>query len=130
MITQSDIKQILFQDFSALGMEIYTKENVPSGKITDERVVIVVGKTIPNTIWESTDVNINIAIPDLDERGLANEIRIGEIQGELRRYDTVCGVHDETSYLYEKKYEEVKMGDFCHYIDFCVNFQTLNTIKK
>ena len=130
MITQSDIDIILYQDFSGLGMEVFSSKNAPKGKITSERIVTIVGKTSPDVLWVRTNVNIHIVIPDLDDNGLANEIRIGEVQKMLGGYASVCGSYKGENYIYERIGEEVKRGDYCHYIDLEYKFETLNLLKS
>lgn len=127
MITTSDIKLILFDDLKAMGIETFTKENLPQGRITAKRIVIVVGREVQDVIWNTTSVNINFLVPDLDENGTADEITLQEIQREVReRYNSACGDYDGSNYIYERESDEVLEGNFCHFVNLRLTFQVLN----
>ena len=76
MIMTSDIADILYRDCQQFGISaIYRKGNVPEvtgGKLTAERIVILPKPQQPGKQWLKDFVEVNLCVPDLDDKGTAD----------------------------------------------------------
>lgn len=127
MITQGDIYQILYLDCEVFGLDRYSDKNVPDGRVTSERIVIIPKRSSADTYWEKCYVEVNFCVPD--KRGKADEVRLCE----LERFAVEClkrsvGVWDDTRYRYAKDSSgieaDVELG--CHYVNVRLLFEILN----
>ena len=84
MITTSDIADILYRDCQQFGISaIYRKGNVPEvtgGKLTAERIVILPKPQQPGKQWLKDFVEVNLCVPDLDDKGTADLGRLQELE--------------------------------------------------
>ncbi len=129
MITQGDIYKILYRDCEVFELPRFSPDNVPKGKVTQERIVIIPKRGTPDIYWEKCYVEVNFCVPDKNEA--ADEIRLAELErwaiSELKRKS---GLWDETRYRYSKEsssYEtDEELG--CHYVNVRLLFEIQNVL--
>lgn len=130
MISSGDIRDILFVKANEMGIfNIYPKENLPLGEVTEERIVIIVNGQKPQTYFNKTFAYVNIDVPDLDEYGNADLVRLDELERMAQRlFEDVYGVFDGSAYRFT--WDEIsKNADKdlrCHYVGVRILFEVLN----
>lgn len=127
MITQGDIYKILYRDCEVFEFPRYSRDNVPDGKVTRERIVIIPKQGSPDTYWEKCYVEVNFCVPD--KKGKTDEIRLDELERlAVARLKKGIGVWDGTRYRYSKESSgreaDVELG--CHYVNVRLLFEILN----
>lgn len=134
MITTSDIADILYRDCNQFGIEaIYRKGNVPEvtgGKLSTERIVILPKPQQPGKQWLKDFVEVNLCVPDLDDKGTADLGRLQELERMAKpTLDHKTGMFDGTRYHYKidtidgtAKDSDIK----CHYVNVRLLFKVLN----
>lgn len=127
MITQGDIAKILYTDCKVFGLPVYQKDNVPKGKVTKERIVVIPKSGSVQRFWEKCYVEVNFCVPDI--KGQANLIRMDELEREaVRVLNRVSGTFDNTRYRYSKdstsREEDTELG--CHFVNVRLLFEILN----
>lgn len=130
MIVQSDIVDILYLKAQILGIPVYRKGNIPKGEVKAERTVILPKKPTSETYWTKCYVEINICVPNLS-KGIANLIRLSELERQAKRLFNDTGMHDDTRYTYEVESTNTEEDESlkCHYLNTRVLFKVLN-VKK
>jgi len=132
MIVTGDIENILIQDLKTLGMPTFKKGAVPEGKVTEERVVIIVGDLKDGTRWKKVFVNVNFCIPDIkmDNTSVADKRRLLELERIAKPIESVS-TYDNTTYRYSVheigQEEDVELG--CHFVNVRLLFEVLNIIN-
>lgn len=87
MITTADIGNMLFSHCKQLQMcDVYQKGNVPLGKVEKERIVVCAKSLSEDTEWEKCYVEVNYLVPDRDEQGNENLIRLEEVERVLKEH--------------------------------------------
>lgn len=127
MMTTSDIGDIIYRDCESFGLKRYRFGNIPEGEVKTERIVVYVKTLIPDDIWKSAFVNVNICVPDL--KGKANLKRLKELEREAVRYmEHGSGSCDGTPYTYQIASTGIEedMALKCHYVNVRLKFDILN----
>ena len=116
MITPQDIRNILYRDCKAFGIdEVY------------ERIVVYVKRQQPGTYWIKNFNEVNIQVPRIQNR--ANCIRMQELEHKaLELLDGITGEYEGCSYLYQidQVGTEADTALKCHYVNVRLLFQVLN----
>lgn len=127
MIVQGDIAKILYKDCKQFGLPVYQKYNTPTGKVTQERIVVIPKSGTVETYWEKCFVEVNFCVPD--KKGKANLIRMDELEREaVKALKYGSGMYDGTRYKYKKestsREEDMELG--CHFVNVRLLFKILN----
>lgn len=131
MITTGDARNILFLACKEFRIEdIFTSWAVPTGKITQDRIVVVSPPVQShNAYWEICFIPVNFCVPDIN--GEANLKRIDEIERQVkaRFKETTFGRYDGSAYTYQAESiaREEDAALECHYISARIIFRVLNT---
>lgn len=134
MITPQTIGNILYRGCKALGIEhIYVvlpgdnSDEMPSGEVKEERVVIHVKKQKPGTYWRKSFNEVNILVPRIANR--PDRIRLEQLEHEaMDLFDGVAGCYDDIDYLYSAE----SIGSMtdpelrCEYVNVRILFEVLN----
>ena len=140
MITPQDIRNILYRDCKAFGInEIYVvfegdegdSDEVPAVDskkgLQAERIVVYIKRQQPGTYWKKNFNEVNIQVPRIQNR--ANAIRLQELEHKaLELLEGVTGEYEGCSYLYEIDQigTEADIKLRCHYVNVRILFQVLN----
>lgn len=140
MITPQDIRNILYNDCHAFGIdEVYVvfegdegnSDEIPTVKskygLQKERVVVYVKGQQPGTYWKKNFNEVNIQVPRINNR--ANTIRLNELEHKaLEVLDDVVGEYGGCSYYYkiDSIGTEADTALKCHYVNVRILFQVLN----
>ena len=130
MITTTDIENILYKDCQAFGLDVYRKGNIPKGDVKVDRIVIRTKRQSSERYWRPCFVEVNVSVPDL-RGGVENSIRLGELERMGHTVlDNVTGMYDETRYRYsiESVGTEADTALKCHFVNFRILFEVLNTL--
>lgn len=128
MIVSTDIANIIYKDCKDFGIRnLYQSGNIPAGKVTEERIVIITMQQENGTYWKEGIVHVNLCVPDIDENGTANLTRLNELErmanllGEVNEYDG-------TWYKYEVDSSRIEDDSplKCHYVNVRLLFEVLN----
>ena len=133
MITTTDIGNILYRDATALGLDVYQGDNIPQGDVTEERVHIHVRRIQHETIWKKCFVNINVLVPDINEYGNEDLVRLQELERECYSlFKSNTGEYDGTCYTYslDEIGIEAERDLRCHFVSVRILFEQLNLIGK
>ncbi len=134
MITPQTIGNILYRDSKALGIKsryvVFPDDNsdeIPSGEVKEERVVIHVKSQKPGTYWRKSFNEVNIMVPRIANR--PNRIRLEEVEKTATKlFDGVVGVYDGVTYSYS--IDSIgSMTDSalrCEYVNVRILFEVLN----
>ena len=127
MITATDIANILCKDCAAFGIKCYQGDNVPTGEITVERIVVHSKSQTPEKIWRKSFPEINICVPD--SKGKAQLVRLNELDRLAETIlDGVVGQYDGSNYSYSISSKGVESDTQmkCHYVNVRILFEVLN----
>lgn len=127
-MTRSDIEKLFYDALRGHGVKIYLSDNLPYTEIDEERIVIIVGRTVPATYWKNTTVKVNWCVPDIDNE--ADKVRIEQIEERLASIDKDNGETDGRAWRYRRTSSDT-LSDRnmrCHYVNITFNLQTLNTL--
>lgn len=129
MITTTDVSLILYEDCkTCFGLDTCLGENLPSGELTQERVVIHSKKQTPEKIWAKSFVEVNLCVPDI--QGESHSIRLQELERESQNcfHSGVVGEYDGTPYFYSISSIGIETDKTmkCHYVNVRIMFQVLN----
>lgn len=134
MITPQTIGNILYRDSKALGIEpVYVvlpgdnSDEIPSGEVKEERVVIHVKKQKAGTYWRKSFNEVNILVPRIANR--PDRIRLEQLEQEaMELFDGATGEYAGAHYLYSV--ESIgSMTDAalrCEYVNCRILFEVLN----
>lgn len=128
MIVQGDIANIIYMDCQQFDLPVYPKDNVPVGKVTNERIVVIPKSGATETYWEKCFVEVNFCVPD--KNGEADLIRLTELERmavAVLKYKS--GMYDDTRYRYKKEStsREKDIELECHFVNVRLLFEILNT---
>lgn len=125
---RSDIGKLFFDLMKVYGIPLYLTESLPYDEITQERIVIIIGRTTTGTYWETTNVKINWCVPDIDDE--ADGRRIEEVEGFLKDHERGYGQNDGKAWRYRKISSETLMDASlrCHFVNLSLTFQQQNFI--
>ncbi len=133
MITTTDIANIIVKDCRIFDLPVYQKGNIPEGKIDKERIhVISHNDQTPGKYWEKSYIEVNICVPDRNDKGCADLIRLNELERQAKIYfkSFHTDIFDSTRYRYSPGRigieEDGSLG--CHYVNVKLLFETLNTL--
>lgn len=107
---------------------VYVDGDYPAGKITQERVVIIVKDASKGPIFNRGFVEVNFCVPDIE--GRADHQRLQELESQAVNYfwDDVVGDYGDTVYRYglysHGIHEDKDLG--CHFANIRLLFETLN----
>jgi hypothetical protein len=140
MITPQDIRNILYRDCKAFGIdEVYVvfegdegnSDEIPAidskKGLQAERIVVYVKRQQPGTYWIKNFNEVNIQVPRIQNR--ANCIRMQELEHKaLELLDGITGEYEGCSYLYQIDQigTEADTALKCHYVNVILLFQVLN----
>lgn len=136
MITPESIATILKRDCESIGItEIYPavagdngdSDDIPTGDIKTERIVIYVKPQQPGKYWKKNFNEINIYVPTYMDR--ANRIRLEELERKaMKLFDDVVNSYDGTAYRYsiDSIGTEADTALKCHYVNVRILFEVLN----
>lgn len=134
MITPSTIGNILYRDSKALRIDARyvilpddNSDEIPSGEVKEERVVIHVKSQKPGTYWRKSFNEVNILVPRIANR--PDRIRLEQLEhAAMELFDGVVGCHNEVTYSYSV--ESIgPMSDIalrCDYVNVRILFEVLN----
>ena len=122
MIVSTDIQTILYKKALELGVTGVYKE--------DERVTVHSNSSEPGITWKVGFVHVNIAVPDLDEKGTPDLDRMNKLERMSMEVFKDTSVFDGTPYTYEVDTTRIEVNrDLkCHYVNVRVLFKVLNVI--
>lgn len=128
MIATTDIANIIFAKCRDFGIsKIYKKGNIPVGKVTSERIVIIAKGNVASTYWKKGFVEVNLNVPDIS--GEANLIRLNVLERMAYEiFKDYSGVFDSTAYhvsIYTSSIEEDSELE-CHFVNIRLLFEILN----
>ena len=129
MIVTTDIETILYKDAKKLGIKnIYKDNTIPEGNVKEERVTIIANATEPGTLWKVGFVHVNISVPYLDKKGMANITRLNELERIANKMLNSTSVFDNTPYTYEVDTTRIEDNrDLkCYYVNVRILFKVLN----
>lgn len=127
MIGVKDIERIIIgevQEYIPLS-SVFTTDDIPEGKVTEERIVIHCKTRSTETFFDKCFVEVNWCVPDID--GAPNSSRLREVERiMLGGFDTV-GCYDDSYFRYGISSEEVLSSELeCHYVNVRLLFEILN----
>jgi len=134
MITPQTIGNILYRDSKALDiLPVYVtlpgdnSDEIPSGEVKEERVVIHVKKQVPGTYWRKSYNEVNILVPRLANR--PDRIRLEQVEHKaMAVFDDVVGKFNNVTYSYSVD----SIGSMtdpalrCEYVNCRILFEVLN----
>jgi len=125
-MTRSNIGKLFFDLMKEYGVPVYLSESLPFDEITQERIVIIIGRTMPGKYWESTSIRINWCVPDINDE--ADGIRIEEIEKVLKDHERGYGNDDGKAWRYNKSSSETLLDASlrCHFVNISLTFQQQN----
>ncbi len=134
MITPQTIGNILYRDCKDLGIEHVfvvvpgdNSEEIPSGEVKEERVVIHPKSQKPGTYWRKSFNEVNILVPRIS--GRADRIRLEELEHEaMKLFDGIVGNYQNVTYSYSVDSIGTMTDDAlrCEYVNARVLFEVLN----
>jgi hypothetical protein len=127
MITASEIGDIVFKDCEVFNIHRYRFGNIPEGIVKSERIVVYVKTLIPDDIWNSVFVNVNLCVPD--KKGKADLKRLKELERlAYTHLVSSTGSYDGTNYTYRISASSVEEDTAlkCHYVNIRLKFDVLN----
>ncbi len=131
MIATKDIEEILIGDLSELidVRSIFGPDDVPPGKVTSERIVIITKETRTERYFNKCFVEVNWCVPDLGD--YPDNARLQAVDRLLRPALDKVGRFDGTVFRYGVESSRIiKDNDLeCHYVNTRVLFEILNTIN-
>lgn len=80
MMTTSDVGNMIYTIAKNMGISVFLRGNIPGGEITEERVTIHPKTMTDGDTWERCYVEVNINVPDIDEKGTENLVRLAEVE--------------------------------------------------
>lgn len=131
MITSTDSANILYTFCKNLfGLPTYQWGNVPTGKITEERVVVIPKERTPEKIWKKNFVEVNLIVPD-DKNGNANLIRLNELEEIAEKSLKATGRAKGLAYKFGvASLIPLEMREFqAHMINCKVLFEVINVME-
>ena len=132
MIVTTDIGNILYRDCKVFDIELVSSWDKLKSELTSEKVVIITKRQQPGKYWKKGFVEVNLCVPDLDDLGTANTIRLNEIERQANSvFDKVVSSYDGTTYRYsiDSIGTEADTALKCHYVNVRILFEVLN-VKK
>lgn len=129
MIVTTDIANILYRDFKALGIDIVPFGETLTGKLDKERITIHIKKPTSEDYWVKRFADVNICVPDI-RPNIANTIRLNELERLANKnFKLITGVQDNTRYKYEVETSVETDTDLkCHFVNCKILFNVLNVI--
>ena len=131
MIVTKDIEEILITDLSSVidVGSIYGPDDIPAGKVTSERVVIIPKETRTEKYFNKCFVEVNWCVPDLGD--YPNSLRLQEVERVTKPFFDKVGQFDGTTYRYGIESSGIKRDKDleCHYVNTRVLFEIINTIN-
>ena len=134
MITPQTIGNILHRDCKALGIgAVYVvfpgdnSEEIPSGEVRAERVVIHPKSQKPGTYWRKSFNEVNILVPRIS--GRADRIRLEELEHKVMSlFDGIVGHYQGVTYSYSIDSIGTMTDDAlrCEYVNARILFEVLN----
>lgn len=134
MITPTTIGRILSRDCKALGItSIYVvwpgddSDEIPTGEVKDERIVIIPKSQGPGTYWRKSFNEVNILVPRIANR--PNRIRLEELEQQaMTLLDDAVGHYANITYSYSVQSIGPKTDDslHCEYVNVRILFEVLN----
>ncbi len=132
MITPQTIGNILYRDCKTLGIEPVfvvfpgdNSEEIPSGEVKEERVVIHPKSQKPGTYWRKSFNEVNILVPRIS--GRANRIRLEKLEHEaMSLFDGIVGNYQNVTYSYSVDSIGTMTDLRCEYVNARVLFEVLN----
>lgn len=128
MMLTEDIANALYRDCSVFGIPVYRRGNIPSGEITEPRVVILPKGQTPQAYWRKCYVEVNICVPDLPG-GNANLLELGKYERLAGDYlSDEVGRYDDEYYRYSIASIGIEADESmkCHYVNVRLLFEVLN----
>ena len=132
MMGGKDIETVIIGAVNGSGLvspsAVFVSDDFPTGKVTAERVVIIVKESQRSPIFYNGFVEVNFCVPDKD--GRADHGRLQELETSAVNYfsDDVVGDYDGTTYRYgiyaHGLHRDEELG--CHYANIRLLFETLN----
>lgn len=132
MISTTDSANILYKFCKELfGLPTYQWGCVPTGKITEERVVIIAKERSGEKIWKKNFVEVNLIVPD-DKNGNANLIRLNELDRLAEKSLKGTGKYNGVIYTFSVASQTpIEMREFdAHMINCKVLFKVINVMTK
>lgn len=127
MITSSETGNILYKDCGQFGVEVFQSLNIDSGKVTQERIVVLPKTQQKGSHWIKNYIEVNWLVPDISVCK-ADLARLHEIERILITNLKAYGTFDETPYRY--KVESTDIGNEealgAHFVNARVLFHTMN----
>ncbi len=134
MVTPQTIGNILYRDSKALGIEhvfvVFPGDNsdeIPSGEVKEERVVIHPKSQKPGTYWRKSFNEVNIFVPRIS--GRADRIRLEKLEHEaMKLFDGIVGSYQNITYSYSVDSIGTMTDDAlrCEYVNCRILFEVLN----
>lgn len=134
MITPQTIGNILFRDSKKLGIEsiyvIFPGDNsneIPTGEIKEERVVIHVKEQKSGTYWRKSFNEVNILVPRISDR--PDRIRAEQLEHEaMNLFDDVTDEFNNVHYSYSIASIGTMTDEAlkCEYVNVRILFEVLN----
>lgn len=128
MIVTKDIEKIVVKDLSDMFpvQKIYCTDDVPDGKVTEERITVHVKRISIATYFNRNFVEVNWCVPDLC--GRPDSVRLGEAEHQLSSFEAT-GEYDDTPYRYGTESMEIVKSELgCHYVNLRLLFEQLNVV--
>lgn len=131
MIATSTIKNILYKDCQGLGIKnVYHGDNMPTGKITEKRVVLHVHRNGEGNYWRKVFVDVNVCIPELRD-GIGDMVEMEKAEKAALAYfkPKRVGKTDNMTYTYSYFDHGIEYDEQlrCHYCNIKLLFKILNT---
>lgn len=127
MISIKDIEEIVIEflsDFMSVG-SIYTEDDTPEGKVTAERITVIVKKLKTQTYFNKCFVEVNWGVPDIT--GRPDTTGLQEVSRQMADVESV-GEYDGTGYRFGVESQRILKSDLdCHYVNTRLLFEILNT---
>lgn len=134
MITPQTTGNILYRDCKGLGIEpmyvVFPGDNsdeIPSGEVKVERIVIHPKSQKPGTYWRKSFNEVNLLVPRISER--ADRIRLEELEHKaMKLFDDVVGTYQGITYKYSIDSIGTMTDDAlrCEYVNARILFEVLN----
>lgn len=134
MITPQTIGNILYRDSKSIGIgDIHVvlpddnSDEIPSGELKEERIVIHVKSQAPGTYWRKSFNEVNILVPRVANR--PDRIRLEEIeQKAMNLFDGAVGEYGGSTYSYSvyRIGSKTDKALRCEYVNVRILFEVLN----
>ena len=132
MIVTTDIGNILYRDCKIFDIELVPSWDKLKSDVSAERIDLGTSRHLTGKYWKKGFVEVNLCVPDLDDLGTANTIRLNEIERQANSvFDKVVSSYDGTTYRYsiDSIGTEADTALKCHYVNARILFEVLN-VKK